>query len=377
MVFRLTRKRRVTRGNRGDWRRGTLNVARRTAPALGRWLADRAVSSYKSRGGLRTKTRLRMAGGGGHSMRRSQGREQRHGSGSGGDQMTSSFRNVHKDRIKVPKLAHWLAPQMTHSTVPGYVTSLVGLQNAYMVPLYDGTGAIGTRLLSRDDIEDMHAQYTAAESVPVGATNTLNTRRLKILKVTAKVTLKNMSNIPIDVILFDIVPKKDSQNTSNTRPIDEWNLGVGDERITLTGDTPALFTVPGTRPFQSQRFCQFFTVKKSTKFTLGAGSEHIHYITIKPGYLLNRAFTAPYVDYRGLTTQLMAIIRGGLVHDATNGTTVSAAALSTTAEVNYKYTSVMWNRTLFTNWNTLSLTTAAANNTILEDTDAPATAMVV
>lgn len=348
------------------------NAGRAALPYVSGW----AKQKLRQRSGRLLQTRLRQSNGGGHSMRRSQGRQHRHGSSGGGDQMTSSFWNLKKDKVKLGRLKHVLAPSHLTSVVSGYVTCAVGQQEATTLTAYDGSGAAVPYILSFQDTEDMNRQMDGVEWVPVIANSSNLTRRLRVLDVFVKFTLKNQTSIPVDIQLYDLVPRRDRVTATTTLPQDDWANGIVNENINILNASAVSRAVAGTKPYQSQRFCQDWIVKKTVKFTLGAGSEHIHYVRVRPSYLLNREYTSVFQLYKGITTCVMMVIRGGLVHDGVNGTTTAASAVSWVSEARYKYTSVMWNRTVYSNYNALP-TATGATNTILEDTDAAATAVIV
>lgn len=356
-----------------DWKRHAKDLIRHHGPGAARWAIDRG-KVYVTKW---VDNKFKPGGSGGHSMRRSKGRTIRHHGPGSGDQMTSTFSNWHKRKYKLPGRGKYMAPMHLHTACAGYSTCGVGVQGNSMIPLYDGSGTATSGILSLQDVGDMHAQLGLVEWNPVAVTTTNLTRKLIILDIRVKVTLKNMSSIPVDVILYDVVARRDRQTSGFSQPINDWANGIALEDVGVTGSAVANTAISGTRPFQSQLFCQAWKVKKVTRFTLGAGSEHIHYIRARPGYPLSRTYTEAFSVYKGLSTFLMMTVRGGLVHDSLNGTTTGAGAISTIAECNLKYTQVLWNRTGYTNWNNLSGTTAATNNTILEDTDAPAVAATV
>lgn len=277
-----------------------------------------------------------------------------------------------------------VAPQILNSALQGRITAAVSRQGVDLFDLYQGPVNRSSALLAgQNDIEDMHDILFATEPTPAnqGAAGnpTAATRRMMVESVRCKITMKNNTVAPIDVTLYDIVPKRDDPRViDGIKPNFRWQSGVTSEAVTIVG-RPANqnaqgIAFPGAKPFQSQEFCQWFTVKKVTHFVLGAGSEHLHYITIKPKYLMNRAGTIGENIFRGLSTYCMAVVRGPIAHDAAPGPTnisYAACVLDYVVETQYKFRSMEKNRTAYQQYSSLptSLTTPQV---VLEETDAVA-----
>lgn len=277
-----------------------------------------------------------------------------------------------------------LAPQIINSAVSGVIGCSINEQQPAMLVSY--TGEQNTRwnyLLSQADTFDMQLVLQAIEpttATVIANTNSYMTRRFMVKHVRAKYTLKNATNIPIEVVLYDIQPKRDIQTVSGQDPISMWNSGISNQSVNITGgavDANAMVSrFPGSTPFQSQMFCQYWTVKKKTSFILHAGSEHCHYVNLRPKYPFNYELTRQTGFIRNLTTGVLAVIQGGVAQDATNtnlaGTSI--AELAYTCEVQYSFTAMERSRTLYTQYNGLAGT---ASRVVLEDTDVVTTTAVV
>lgn len=273
-----------------------------------------------------------------------------------------------------------LAPQILNSVTAGRISSAVARQGVDLLSTYSGIGGtLSKYLVGNFDLGDCQNILSATEPSPAtqtAGTNTTGlTRRMKLMKATAKYTLKNQTNIPIEVTLYDCTARRDTTSLT-LNPLDAWNNGVTDQAVAF-GSTVNLANVqqsnyPGARPFQSQTFCQTWKVKKTTNFVLHPGSEHIHRISIEPGGLLNNEYTRNFAALKGLTTTVLCVIKGGVVHDAATVTNVSysTSVLDYVCEAQYRFTSLERSRTAYAQYNNLATIAAAAQATIIEDTDA-------
>lgn len=277
-----------------------------------------------------------------------------------------------------------LAPQILNSAVSGVQIAPINAQKAFTLTSYTGeNNVLSSYLISTQDTGDMNAILGANDptaATTVAANNSYLTRRFMIKSVRAKYTLKNATNIPIEVVLYDVQPKRDMQNLTNNDPVTLWNFGMADQSVTLPGGAvdanSAQSAFPGSTPFQSQYFCQFWTVKRKSRFILHAGSEHVHWVNLAPKYPFNAELTRNMPLMRGVTTAVMAVIKGGVAQDGTNtllaGTSI--AELAYTCETQYSFTAMERSRTLFTQYNGLA---GSASRTVLEDTDVITTTAAV
>lgn len=274
-----------------------------------------------------------------------------------------------------------IAPQILNSVLQGRITSALSRQAVENFNLYSGVGGsvVPTLLSGPNDIADMNTVLFATETIPAqqgaAGNSTATTRRMMVESVRCKVTMKNHTNSPIDVTLYDIVPKRDEpRSLDGVKPNFRWQSGLLNESVTIVGtanQNAQSVSFPGAKPFQSQEFCQFFTVKKVTHFVLGAGTEHIHYITIKPKFLFNNAFTASENLIARLTHYLMGVIKGPIAHDSGTGPTqvsYAPAVLDYITETQYRFRALEKNRTAYQQYSILPATLTAPQ-TVLEDAD--------
>lgn len=282
-----------------------------------------------------------------------------------------------------------LAPQILNGVTSGRLQSAVGQQAVDCLNTYvqSGGGIFKPFLGGFYDFADMQSILATTEpqaSTQVGINNTTTTtRRMKLLHCEAKYTIKNHTTEPIEVHLYDVVARRDTQ--SAIQPNVTWSLGVGNEAVAIPGNVGLAnnqtYNFPGSTPFQSEQFCQLFKVKKVTRFFLHPGSEHVHRIKIVPGGLFNNEYTRNFYALKGITTWLMAVVKGGLVQDKTAGSGLNQVSYGTaeiayTCETQYRFTALERSRTAYAQYSAIPLA-VGTETTVNEDTDAPITNTVI
>lgn len=265
-----------------------------------------------------------------------------------------------------------LAPQILNSVCGGSISTVANRQTAYHLNAYTGTAAVpSVFLMGASDNSDMNQVLSALDPATTisGANLTAFTRRYMVDSIRAKYQLKNQTTIPITITLYDCVSRRDNTNDAFP-PIFAWNTGVADEAVAVgtSNVNTQQSSFPGSKPFQSQLFCQRWKVKRSTTFILHPGATHCHYINIKPGGLLNFEYTRQNAYLKGLTTCLMAVIKGGVAASSLNAADVgeSIAEVNYVTETQYRFKCMEKSRTALTQFNTLA---GLADRTINEDTD--------
>lgn len=277
-----------------------------------------------------------------------------------------------------------LAPQIINSVTQGNVRVPVSRQTAILLNAYTGAAAATPYLCGSVDLADCQAVLGATEPSPATQTSPNNTtsftRRMMMQAIRAKYTLKNATNTPIEITLYDVTSRRDQQSLTLS-PITSWDNGLVDQSITIPGVTPQNplnSSFPGAKPFQSQNFCQTWKVKRVSHFVLGAGSTHQHYVTIKPGGLINNEYCRQFAALKGLTTAVMAVVKGSVAQDTTTPFNVSFAPceLDFVCETSYRFTAMEKSRTGFTQFSSLPATMTTPS-TVLEDSDIVQTVVTV
>nr|QTE03376.1 MAG: putative capsid protein [Grus japonensis CRESS-DNA-virus sp.] len=307
------------------------------------------------------------------------------GAGSGNDAGRSMFAMRFRPKKKFLKgLKRILAPQALNSVVPSRLQSgaaSTGFQLVQDLFAYQGsTGTPWPYICSGGTNGDLTDANTVLQTTEAAATNiflgnNLNrTRRMMMNRISVMFQIKNQTNIPVRVTLYDCVARRDA--TVAVGPTAAWSQGVTREAVVSAGTSNSLnLNFPGAKPFQSQYFCQLWKVKRSVTFELHAGSVHWHRVMIKPGGVFSAEYTTTYDLLKGLSTCVMMVLEGGLVDNNTTfagATTVttSSFACDVVAESNYSFTAMERSRTAYTQFGALAPNLAEnLQFAIAEDTD--------
>lgn len=336
-----------------------------------------------------------VAGGSSNSAKNSRrkGRASRRQGTNRSNADSSGYRKTYKKKRGTAKAMRLfkkiLAPQVINSVTSGSIQSITARQVVGLMNLTNtNSGQVGDAyLLSQNDLREMSLVTGAFDpTTTIGGNGGSTTRRLWVQSVKTCITMKNMSNVPLTITLYDVQPRKDGGDNSGTaspyggfNPVTSWSNGLADQAVTVNGPTQNGFAeqFPGATPYQSQRFCQMWQIKRKSKFMIHPGSNHKHYITLKPAYLMNAAGFSAQAWMRNLTTCVMVVVEGGVVH--VTGTTppalpitYSPGLLDYISETQYKFTAVEKSRTAFLQYSDLN-TVTSNQATIVEDTDTVAT----
>ena len=141
--------------------------------------------------------------------------------------------------------------------------------------------------------------------------------------------------IPCKFFLYDIIARRD-QGTAFETPSEKWNNGVTDEG-NATNDT-----LPGTLPFNSREFTQFYKVLKVTSGLLSPGQCHTHKFKFNPFKSIWDQISQNSYVMKGLTHYQMLVIHGIPANDDTTDTLVGigSAKVNVVVSKTYKYTYV-------------------------------------
>lgn len=304
------------------------------------------------------------------------------GAFSAGDDAT---RSVHKFRPQGRKafLRGWkklLGPRYLLSTARTRVSSLDGRQNAVSLNTYYSTAA-GTvfGILERSDLTDMFNNLAVDEVLPIAPPDSQQTRRMLVEFVAVQFTIRSATTGPVEVTIYDIELKRD-QSTTLLDPASVWRVGIDtDERD--PGSSTALVQAddhPGSTPFQSQRFVQYYNVTKVTKVMIHPGSTHKHSLYIPVNRVISREMLQYDARFRRLTKQVMMVVKGPIVQERILpfGVTYGAAEVDIIADYRAKFRSVEKSRTIWTAFTELP-TTLSSRGQVLEDQDVVATETTV
>lgn len=238
----------------------------------------------------------------------------------------------------------------------------------------DGVGITRPSAVGFLDLELMFRNLALAESAPgPDWEDSLRTRRLLLHNCKIQYRMKNNTTVPIMVTLYDIISRRDvpiNSPDAEANPITAWLEGMNDQNVPTSGTSNASIDFPGATPFQSEQFVNYFVVKRSRKFMLHAGSEHIHHVALTYNKIFSRSLTRFQENMRGLTYYLMIVVQGGVVQDTSTpfGTAYSTAALDIVTEARWKFQAVEKSFTNYQQYTTLP-TAVTVQGTVFEDTD--------
>lgn len=300
----------------------------------------------------------------------------------GDDEGKSRFVNKHRTKKKFLKgFKKIAAPSFLNCSLPQRLPAptLSGEQGVHDLASWKGS-SIATELphFGRLMLQDALAVLRATDPTPattVGGTDpTAATRKMVVKWATTSYSIKNMTNVPLRVVLYDCVCRRDFGSFAGASG--SWSGGLTNEFVNLPGvanNNAQSFSMPGATPFQSQQFCQFFKVRRVTKFELHPGTVHCHRVTTRPGGMLSAEYINNFAAFKGLTTQVLAVITGGVVDDnaaVSAVVTTSNYVVDVVAESRLEVTTMERSRTSYVQWNNLSTTLPIASQfSILEDMD--------
>lgn len=203
---------------------------------------------------------------------------------------------------------------------------------------HNGSGAtIGVPSVTDTDqmYLTLRADQVVQASMNNGSAGYANTFKFWCRKIKLKTEYRNATTAPIDIAIYDIVARRDQNGTTVSGAVPNqtyapavgsptllFATGINDEVVPGLGTSAVTSNMPGIKPFQSEKFCHFYKVRGVNHMTLGPGESHIHWVTIKPSTLFNRAYTTQLSCFGGLTYFQMPIVRGGVAHDINDKTLV-------------------------------------------------------
>lgn len=133
----------------------------------------------------------------------------------------------------------------------------------------------------------------------------------------SRLHMKNQTNHVACVVLYDIVPKRLTDNSTLDKPYKAWSTGCVQQGLS------DYVTYPGNSPFESKEFQKRFEVVKTTRLYMEPGEQHEHVFVRR----INRVFSSILFDSRsanagesvyGLTGWTMVVAYGSIGHASTD-----------------------------------------------------------
>lgn len=149
--------------------------------------------------------------------------------------------------------------------------------------------------------------------------STSNDVRCFLGTATQRVYMRNQSNSVAKVMIYDLLPKRDSLNSTVDDATEAWDKGYTDMGLTNQS------TVIGTTPNLSPEFRHFWRIHKVTTVNLEAGEQHDHTCKYKINKLINstRWDNSSSQYFKGISAAVLIVFHGTLVHESATPTTVT------------------------------------------------------
>lgn len=279
------------------------------------------------------------------------------------------------------------APRHVAITRVQRCTGVISAQSVWCVPL----GYQNAAMLGGGDLQEMFLNLVQDESVtlsetghPLSGTKIGDlTRRLILSHMISEVTIRNMTNAPVTITLYNICARRD-RSVDTDEPDIFWYNGLQNEAVTgLTAPTPGQILVSGANtraghyfnladtPFQSEDFVMNWRVEKVTKFALHPGSEHVHTISMNLNRVFSQILANEYGILHGLTQFLMMSSEGAVTNDTATPALIgtSTYALDIVTQTRFQFQGLERMRTVYISKNEVSTIIGANEGNVEEDTD--------
>lgn len=299
------------------------------APTKGAPLRRRGYRSRAARSYTRTATKRKSPG----------------GAGVIGDQSVSSTRLGRRWQSRVAKM---LFKRVLGKQTYGYnsSTSKISNQGQQATWYY--------QIFRRNDLNTMATTVNVAN----GGTG-FPDKPVKLFLQYGKlrVTLRNQSNVPVTLWIYDIDYNNTTPGTGYDDPTEIWDKGFTDYGFTGTAQR----LIPNNKPFGSPEFRQLCRVRRVRMLCLAPGQQHVHTLY----KVLNRVvdttrFSNWTADTIGqMTAATMFVWLGGLGHESATATNVTycPARLDFVADFEMKWGYLEKTQTQFVHTNNIPAVT--------------------
>jgi len=305
---------------------------------------------------------------------RSTRRRRRRTFGKGDSQVSVSRAWTSRRRFKMARgFKKMLGTRYIRSLVSDRIELLQGgIQTVTDLSLFtnaNGGGLVVPYVMGFADTEAMAGNIQLDDAVNPAVN--LITRKWKIQSLKLETRIKNMTNVPIQIRLYDIVSRRDDEGQAPT-PREAWIQGLSEQTTTIP--LQGSITFPGAEPYESGHFCQRFAIVKRSMFHLGAGSEHVHVIKGRPPWLNDRSITSKYTSLGRRTRWLLMVVEGGVTDNyppeggGDTAVNYSRHAVDVITEYKVKFFALEKSRALYQNFSNL-FSLDGQENTITEDAD--------
>lgn len=178
--------------------------------------------------------------------------------------------------------------------------------------VYGGTAlAVGTQF----DLQSIRDKIVPV----VGGVRDPRTVRIFLRSARNVIHMRNQTNAPIKVKLFDIMTKRSPTSTTNNIPVNAWIKGIADD----SGDG-ANHLLVGQMPGQSPEFRTYYRIVRERVLELQPGAFHEHFFKVNYNKMLSTTALdnlATGIDsLGGFTFYSMIVAYGSIGSDSASGT---------------------------------------------------------
>lgn len=177
------------------------------------------------------------------------------------------------------------------------------------------------------NVSDFYNYFNTVGQVanPGGTGYVVNTARMLIISLRLEQTYTNASNTTAFLDLYHYVAKRDCIYGV----IPTWDKGLRDQE---GQNTTSKNTLPGVTPNISNAVGDFWKLKKLQHIVLAPGQSHQHFVHIPIMRVIDNEYLrlTPATYLAGITTSLLAVVRGQPMEQTNSGPAVAA---TTTSEV--------------------------------------------
>lgn len=219
------------------------------------------------------------------------------------------------------------------------LTGTPGVQTATYFPFFT-CGSYITTISSENQYNDMATMLQQIAGDPTSASATQRkTAQFVVEGMTGSVKLQNQDTGNVEIVLYDVVCKNDTDNDA----LYTWYQGLNNQANSTSPTVYLGTSLPvGSVPQLSSWFNSHWKVKQKTRIVLGQGQSHVHQITLKP----NRLFKGEEIEdgntyFSGLSYITLVVANGLPVNDSATVTQVSTGAVNVdivyTKQMKYTY----------------------------------------
>lgn len=162
------------------------------------------------------------------------------------------------------------------------------------------------------------------QTIKSNLSTTANNVRILLKNGKHVLRLRNQTNTNCRLAIYDMVTKKDGQQTAYDSPVEAWTKSSLDY-----GDTNQLFYI-GQTPYKSMELKKFFGINKVTYISMEPGQQHEHKVYHQYDRVVDttKYDNAVGTSIAGLTRFSMIIFYGHLAHESTNPSNVTTAPIT-------------------------------------------------